>query len=100
LSRARVLALALAATLLTACHLNPFHFWHYANASCHRPQEYQRAVQVAPLKVPAGLDVPNTQGALAIPSTDEAPPPPSAKEPCLDEPPKWKAAPPPRGLSG
>ena len=45
-------------------------------ADCHRPQEYQRAVQVAPLKVPAGLDTPNTQGALVIPTVELAPPPP------------------------
>ena len=37
---------------------------------CHRPQEYHRAVQVPPLKVPAGLDTPNTQGALVIPALD------------------------------
>lgn len=92
--------LALVVAQLSACQLNPFHSKHFANASCHKPQEYQHAVQAAPLKVPSGLDVPNTQGALSIPPADQAPPPPGPKDPCLDTPPKYKPAPPPKGLSG
>jgi uncharacterized lipoprotein len=60
---------------------------------CHKPQEYQRAVQVPGLRVPSGLDTPNTQGALVIPAVDIAPPPRTKHESCLDEPPRYKPAP-------
>lgn len=97
----RLAAVCVAAALISGCHFNPFRrFQHIAEVNCHKPQEYQRAVQVAPLKVPSGLDTPNTQGALVIPTLDLAPPPPGPKEPCLDVPPKYKPAPPPKGLSG
>lgn len=97
----RLVAVCVAAALLSACHLNLFeHFKHVAEVNCHKPQEYHRAAQVAPLKVPPGLDTPNTQGALVIPNVDLAPPPPGPNEPCLDVPPKYKPAPPPKGLSG
>jgi hypothetical protein len=67
-------------------------FTHAFSPDCHAPQEYQRAVQVAPLRVPAGLDAPNVQGALVIPAVDVEAPPPGAMEPCLDSPPRFKAA--------
>jgi uncharacterized lipoprotein len=83
-----------AATLLSACHM----FSRFGD--CHRPQEYQRAVQVPPLKVPTGLDTPNTQGALVIPTVDLAPPPPGPHDACLDTPPRYKPAPPNKAASG
>lgn len=98
--RRMALLLPVAASL-SACHLNLLQWGkHYATVDCTKPQEYQRAVQVPPLKVPSGLDVPNTQGALSIPQLDLAPPPPGRGEPCLDKPPKYKPAPPPKGLAG
>jgi uncharacterized lipoprotein len=60
---------------------------------CHKPQEYQRAVQKPPLQVPAGLDTPNTQGALVIPTVDVVAPPVGRHDACLDEPPRYKPAP-------
>jgi uncharacterized lipoprotein len=75
-------------TLLGGCH------WFRSVApDCHQPQEYQRARQVAPLRVPAGLDSPNVQSALVIPDIGVAPPSPGPKEACLDAPPRYKAAP-------
>ena len=71
-----------------ACHNSHLRAFHN---DCHTPQEYERAVQVAPLKVPAGLDAPNVQGALVIPAVD-APPPPGPKDACLDEPPRFKGS--------
>src|SRR5260370_35840954 len=65
----------------------------------HTPQEYQRAGQVAPLKVPAGLDSANTQGALVIPTAMLAPPPPGKKDACLDVPPRYTPAPPNKAAS-
>jgi uncharacterized lipoprotein len=66
---------------------------------CHKPQEYQRAVQKPPLQVPAGLDTPNTTGALLIPAVDVAPPRPGKHDQCMDVPPRYKAAPPNKAAS-
>jgi uncharacterized lipoprotein len=74
--------------LLNGCRLI-----HGFQPDCHKPQEYQHAVQRAPLKVPEGLDSPNTQGALVIPTVDLAAPPPGRHEACLDMPPRYKPAP-------
>jgi uncharacterized lipoprotein len=90
----RVLILFAAATLTSGCH-----FFSKLTPDCHTPQEYQRAGQVPPLKVPAGLDTPNTQGALVIPAVELAPPPPGPKDACLDLPPHYKAAPPNKAAS-
>ena len=58
-------------------------------ASCARPDDYARAVQNAPLKVPAGLDAPDTRTALPIPPLAEPERPRTATDPCLDAPPKY-----------
>ena len=84
----RIIVVIGAATLLCGCHslskrLNP---------DCHVKQEYQQARQVALLKVPEGLDSPNTQSSLAIPTVELAPPPPGPKDACLDVPPRYKPA--------
>jgi uncharacterized lipoprotein len=84
----RALMLIAAATLLSGCHL-----FSKLTPDCHSPQEYRRAAQVPPLKVPAGLDSPNTEGALVIPTVELAPPPPGPKDACLDIPPRYKPAP-------
>jgi uncharacterized lipoprotein len=84
----RPVAFIAAAVLLNGCRLI-----HGLPTDCHKPQEYQRAVQRAPLKVPDGLDSPNTQGALVIPTVDLAAPPPGPHEACLDTPPRYKPAP-------
>jgi uncharacterized lipoprotein len=83
-----------AAVLMSGCHL-----FGKLTPDCHSQQEYQRAGQVAPLKVPAGLDAPNTQGALVIPTVELAPPPPGPKDACLDVPPRYKPAPPNKAAS-
>jgi hypothetical protein len=82
--------------LLAGCHGNPF---RAVGENCHKPQVYQRAGSAAPLKVPEGVDAPNVAGALVIPSIDAAPPPPGPSDPCLDEPPRYKPAPPVRPSS-
>ena len=91
----RVLILIGAAALSSGCHL-----FSKLTPDCHTAQEYQRAGQVPPLKVPAGLDTPNTQGALVIPAVELAPPPPGPKDVCLDVPPKFKPAPANKAASG
>jgi uncharacterized lipoprotein len=88
MSLERVLMLIAAAALASGCGL-----FHRISGDCHSPQEYQRAGQVPPLKVPPGLDSPNTQGALVIPAAGLALPAPGPKEACLDVPPRYKPAP-------
>lgn len=72
---------------------------HNAGA-CHKRQDYQSATSVPPLKIPQGLDSPDTAGALKLPVLNEPTPPPrTSKDPCLDEPPPFKVnkpAPPPQ----
>jgi len=90
----RVLTVIAAAALASGCHL-----FGKLTPDCHTRQEYQRAGQVAPLKVPPGLDSPNTQGAMAIPALALAPPPPGPKDTCLDVPPRYVPAPPNKAAS-
>jgi len=63
--------------------------------SCHQPQDYETAGDLPPLRVPAGLDSPDTSGALQIPevTTPELPRDPDG--PCLDAPPALTEPPPP-----
>ena len=86
---ARVVVLPLALLpLLGGCH-----FFRSASAkACHSPQPYQKAQTVPPLKIPAGLDAPDTTNALRLPALNDPPPPPrTGRQPCLDEPPPFKA---------
>jgi uncharacterized lipoprotein len=94
MSLERVLSIVAGTVLASGCSL-----FGKLTPDCHTPQEYQRARQVTPLKVPAGLDVPNTQGAMAIPDIALAPPPPGPKDTCLDVPPRYKPAPPNKAAS-
>ncbi|HEY5263848.1 MAG TPA: hypothetical protein VIJ37_02565 [Steroidobacteraceae bacterium] len=95
MSLERVLLVVSATALMSGCHL-----FSKLTPDCHKPQEYQRARQVPPLKVPSGLDSPNTQDALVIPTVGVSPPPPGPKDNCLDIPPRYKPAPPNKAASG
>jgi uncharacterized lipoprotein len=75
-------------TLMSGCHL-----FGKLNPDCHTKQDYQHALSAPPLKVPPGLDSPNTAGALVIPAVADAPPPPGPKDACYDVPPRYKPAP-------
>ena len=81
------LLLLLLLPLLNACHA----FRSASTRACHGPQQYQKARTVPPLKIPAGLDAPDTSNALRLPTLNEAAPPArKGTEPCLDEPPPFK----------
>jgi uncharacterized lipoprotein len=80
--------LAAAGAMMSGCHL-----FAKLNPDCHTRQEYQHALSAPPLKVPEGMDAPNTQGALVIPTVELAPPPPGPKDACLDIPPRYQPAP-------
>jgi len=58
--------------------------------SCNKPQAYQQAASITPLKVPQGLDTPDTSHALDVPQLDTpAPPPRGLNDPCLSAPPSF-----------
>jgi uncharacterized lipoprotein len=80
-----VLCLAGVFTLLGGCKA-----LHGGN-SCHKTQPYMAATSVPPLKIPEGLDAPDTAGSLKLPALNEpAPPRRGPRDPCLDEPPPFK----------
>lgn len=83
----RILLLLLLLPFVGGCHL----FRGASAKACHGPQPYQKAQTVPPLKVPSGLDAPDTTNALRLPTLNQpGPPPRSGKQPCLDEPPPYK----------
>jgi uncharacterized lipoprotein len=90
----KVLAGAGVCLLLNGCH------FFGGLSDCHRVQDYQRAASQPPLKVPAGLETPDTKGALVIPTVELAPPPPGPKDACLDVPPRYRPAPSNKAASG
>jgi uncharacterized lipoprotein len=91
----RILTLLAASALMSGCHL-----FTKLNPDCHTAQEYQHAVSAPPLKVPAGMDKPNTTGALVIPAVGDVPPPLGPKDSCYDVPPRYKPAPQNKAASG
>jgi uncharacterized lipoprotein len=95
MSLERALLLVAASALLSGCHL-----FTKLNPDCHHRQQYQNALSAPPLKVPAGLDTPNTVGALVIPAVTDVPPPPGPKDTCYDVPPRYKPAPQNKAASG
>jgi uncharacterized lipoprotein len=73
--------------LIGGCHL----FRGASAKACHGSQPYQKAQNVPPLKMPPGLEAPDTTNALRLPAlNDPGPPPRTGKQPCLDEPPPFK----------
>jgi len=82
--------------LLAGCH--PIRAIRNVGGSCHDAKPYQKAASIAPLKIPAGLEAPDTSTALHIPALN-TPEPPARKltDPCLEQPPPFntpKQAPP------
>jgi len=79
-------------SLLSGCHV----FRGASAKACHGAQPYQKAQSAPPLKIPPGVDAPDTTNALRLPALNEpAPPPRKGKQPCLDEPPPFKVTQPP-----
>jgi hypothetical protein len=61
--------------------------------SCHKPQAYAAAGNLPPLRVPAGLDGPDTDEALEVPELSEPEVPLDPDGPCLEAPPAIVAPP-------
>lgn len=60
----------------------------FGGKNCHKPQVYEEAMNMPPLRTPAGLDAIDTRNALKIPELREPEAPRPANGPCLDEPPQ------------
>ena len=86
----RVLArsgLVIGIVLLGGCH--PLRALR-GDGSCKKPGLYGEAQTVPPLKIPPGLQAPDTAQALRVPDLNQpAPPPRSKNDPCLDAPPSY-----------
>jgi uncharacterized lipoprotein len=67
------------------------HAWRRVTHTCEPDTDgYLKAASTPPLRVPLGIDPPDTKSALQIPALNEpALPPRGPKDPCLDEPPKF-----------
>ena len=78
----------LAAVALAGCHHGLKRV--FAAKECNKPHSYDSARSIPPLRVPLGVDQPDTHAALRIPPLNEpAPPARKLTDPCLDEPPLY-----------
>ncbi len=59
---------------------------------CKVPQAYAMAEELPPLKIPVGLQAPNTRDALKIPELNEPEAPRAETDPCLEEPPAYSTS--------
>jgi len=74
--------------LLGACAL----FNRGGKHGCREPDVARSAVNQPPLKVPAGLDAPDTRNAVRVPQLDAPEQPRRPGDACLSAPPDFKAA--------
>jgi hypothetical protein len=80
-----VVVLAAAGLGLSGCHL-----LHSSRSCTENTDSYLKATSVPPLRVPVGIDAPDAKSGMQIPALNEPPlPPRGAKDPCLDESPKF-----------
>jgi uncharacterized lipoprotein len=64
-----------------------------ANETCKVGEAYAQAQTVPSLRIPAGLESPDTRAALRVPDLSTPEPPPRTKaQGCLDEPPPYVVA--------
>jgi hypothetical protein len=90
ISGTRICQIALLGALLaTSTGCSWFH--HGNRAKCREPTIGEHAKNLPPLKVPAGLDAPDTRNAIKIPPLTEPEHPRTPKDPCLSSPPSYKS---------
>ena len=82
----RTAGVGLAALALAGCS------WMHRNrvSSCREDTVVIEARNLPPLKVPPGLDAPDTRNAIKVPELAEPERARSAHEPCLSRPPSYK----------
>jgi hypothetical protein len=87
--KALTLGVTLVAVLATA-GCNPFRRNSAAAELCKEPEGFAQAVEGTNLKIPTGLQAPDTRAALRIPDLSTPAPPARRKgDGCLDEPPSF-----------
>jgi len=80
----------LAVAVLATAGCNPFRRSSEA-ALCTQDEALAKAESVPPLKIPPGLESPDTSNALRIPELNTPEPPPrTVAQGCLDEPPPFQ----------
>ncbi|HTY93709.1 MAG TPA: hypothetical protein VMC02_07465 [Steroidobacteraceae bacterium] len=73
---------------LGGCHSVPF--MNFGHSCANESDSYLKSTSIAPLRVPLGIDPPDTKSSLQLPTLNEpALPPRGPKDSCLDEPPKF-----------
>lgn len=77
--------LVVALTSLAGCS-----WFHQGSPKCREPVMKAGLENGAGLKLPAGLDTPDTRGAVRVPELNEPEQPRGAKDPCLSMPPAYK----------
>lgn len=83
------LCLTLLAIVATA-GCNPFRRNSAEAELCPQPDGYAQAAEAPSLRVPPGLQAPDTRNALRIPDLNTPPPPPRKRDQgCLDQPPPY-----------
>jgi uncharacterized lipoprotein len=85
----RSLALA-AASLLLSAQGGCSWMHHGKHAACREPAIGAEARNLPPLKMPPGLDAPDTRNAIKVPPLDEPERPRAPTDPCLSQPPSFK----------
>ncbi len=78
--------LGLAVLMVSGCS------WMHRNrvSSCRETTVVTEAHSNPPLKVPPGLDAPDTRNAVKVPDLNEPERPRGPREPCLSQPPSYK----------
>jgi len=85
--KARLAAVVIALAGLTAsCGI-----FHPAKGCDKKPQAYESSQSIARLRIPPGLDAPDTKEALMIPEVSAPEAPHTATGGCLDEPPEYRS---------
>jgi uncharacterized lipoprotein len=85
-SISRFLGFGLALLALSGCS------WMHRNrvSSCRETTVVTEARNLPSLKVPPGLDVPDTRNAVKVPELNEPERPRDRHDPCLSQPPSYK----------
>ena len=83
----RIVPLIAVAIVLSGCA----RLLHGFAPDCHKPQEYQRAVQKPPLQVPVGLDTPEYHGGAGDSHRRAGAAASRAARSCMDVPPRYQA---------
>lgn len=81
---------AMLSLLLATGGCSWMHHGKHRHAKCMEPDVGAQARNLPPLKVPPGMDSPDTRNAIKVPPLDEPERPRSQQDPCLSSPPSYK----------